>query len=348
MNKIVFCTLAFLTLAPAVSTAADDPRDTDSPFGVLDFLQWDSAQFHHHYDLDKVERAAAMMEEAGVGMVRMDILWADVEPQKGTFVFAKYDKILDALDRHHIKVLAILEYNPNWRKDEWNAAPIVDDYLAYASTTVAHFKDHIRYWEIWNEPDSKTYWEPQDDMTAYSRLLKAVYPVIKKEDPTAKVVLGGMTENGTFAIRHIYQKAGKNSFDVVNIHPFVNSLKPNAIQTMKGIHTSLMRVMTEFKDGDKPIWFTEIGCPGVPKPSRENGWWQGPAPTEEQQAEWVTAVYTNALQWKGVQKVFWAFFRDTNDFFHNGVDYFGLIRDDMSEKPAYDAYKKVAHASGNE
>jgi hypothetical protein len=285
------------------------------------------------------------MSEAGIGMVRMDFIWLDIEPEKGHFDFSKYDRILKALAAQNIKVLGILEYNPAWRNAAWNAAPVEDDYVAYARATVHHFKKRVKYWEIWNEPDSKTYWLPQDSMEAYSHLLKAVYPVIKKEDPTSQVVIGGMTESGPFAVRRVYQKIGKNYFDIMNIHPFVDPTKPAALQSLKGIYFSLTRIMKEFGDEDKPIWFTELGCPGVAAPNQQNGWWEGVSPTEDQQAAWVTAVYANALKWKGVQKIFWAFFRDTNDFFHNGVDSFGLVRNDFSIKPAYLAYWRAAHGT---
>ena len=181
-------------------------------------------------------------------------------------------------------MLGLLLYNPAWRDAPWNAAPITADYVAYAKATVRHFKKHVKYWEIWNEPDSKTYWQPQDDMAAYAQLLKAVYPAIKKEDPTAKVVIGGMTEAGPYSARRVYQKIGKNYFDIMNVHPYVDPNKPAAVQTMKGIYYSLMRVMQEFGDADKPIWFTEIGAPGVITPTRQNAWWHGTSPTEIKQA----------------------------------------------------------------
>jgi len=100
-------------------------------------------------------------------------------------------------------------------------------------------------------------------------------------------------------------------------------------------------MMQEFEDDDKPIWFTELSCPGVVTPTRENSWWHGVSPTEAEQAQWVTTIYANALQWKDVQKIFWVFFRDTGTFFRCGVDQFGLLREDFSKKPAFDAYKDV-------
>lgn len=336
--------LSFLLFISVIGhgETAPDPRDTTNPYGVLDFLPWNDDWNHYFYSPAKLEKAAALMQEAGIGMVRTDFLWKDIEPQKGRFDFTKYDRILDTLDRHGIKALAILEYNPVWREAAWNAAPVTEDYVAYAAATVRHFKGRVRYWEIWNEPDSKTYWEPQDSLKRYSVLLKAVYPVIKQEDPTAQVVLGGLTETGPYALRHLYQLVGKDCFDIVGIHPFVNAKKINALQSLRGIYYSLMRVMTEFGDQEKPIWFTELGCPGVKVPTRENAWWEGFSDTEEEQAQWVTTIYSQALHWKGVQRIFWAFFRQTDGFFRCGVDNFGLVREDFSKKPAYEAYKKIA------
>ena len=46
------------------------------------------------------------------------------------------------------------------------------------------------------------------------------------------------------------------------------------------------------------------------------------------------------IHFEGLEKIFWAFWRDT-DHFKSGVDYFGLIRRDFSRKPAFEAYKKI-------
>ena len=41
-----------------------------------------------------------------------------------------------------------------------------------------------------------------------------------------------------------------------------------------------------------------------------------------------------------VEKIFWAFFRDTKKHWDNGVDYFGLVRWDYSAKSSFKAYKE--------
>lgn len=281
------------------------------------------------------------MSEAGVSMVRMDFLWNDIEPAQGQFIFEKYDKIVNSLTDKHIEVLGLLSYNAAWTGREWNEPPDIDLFMNYAVNTVRHFKGRVHYWEIWNEPDEKLYWNKQDDMRLYSELLKRVSLAIKKEDPSAKIVLGGVSRSIPVSLRKVYKNAGKEYFDVVSFHPFVDPKLSNALEGLQGIYKGVYRIMEQYGDADKPIWFTEIGCPGVRTPNKQNGWWHGISPTEQEQAEWLRKVYQSALQWKNVDKIFWAFFRDTPDHFHGGVDNFGLLRSDFSKKPSFESYKKL-------
>ncbi len=334
---------SIIIFSPLSAYAEDDPRDSDNPFGVLAFLPWNHFWNGYFYDTEeKIEKSARLMKEAGAGFVRMDFLWYDIEPGPGIFDFAKHDRIVDILNKNNIKVLGILHYNPSWDNEPWNKAPNPLLYERYAANVVKHFRDRIKYWEIWNEPDEKTYWVPQDDMKTYTELLKRVYPAIKKVDPTCKVLMGGVSKTQVLSLKRIYKNGGRDYFDIVNIHPFINPLYPDAINMVEGIYKGVYKVMQEFGDENKKIWFTEIGCPGVKTPNKSNGWWEGLSPTEEQQAMWVEKVYTNCLKWKNVEKVFWAFFRDTDNHYKSGVDYFGLIRTDFSKKPAYQMHKKIA------
>lgn len=340
-KRIVLVLAAVLSVLRLVS--AEDVRDSKSPYGVLDFPQWNHEWNNHFYDTpEKLERSAALMEAAGIRWLRMDFLWADVEPEQGRFDFSHYDHIVTIFHKHGIRILGILEYNPAWRPVSWNSAPDVPTYLAYVQKTVAHYKDRVKYWEVWNEPDQKTYWEPQDDLKAYSELLRATYPLIKKEDPTARVLAGAASDYIARALRSLYKQAGKESFDIVNIHPFIDHpAAANALKSFQTLYNDVRRVMEDFGDIGKPIWFTEIGSPGIGPKTPKHDWWGGVAPTEEQQAVWLETVYKNALQWKGVEKIFWAFFRETDDHFHNAVDSFGIVGVDFAPKPAYKAYQKV-------
>ncbi len=321
--------------------AETDKRGTDSSCGVLDFLPWDHSWNGHHYSREKVKTGARLMKEAGIGIVRMDFIWDDVQPTKTTWDFEKYDFLTDTLDRNGIKVLGLLDYNAGWA-GEWNSAPDPAAFVVYVRAVVKRYKGKVKYWELWNEPNMSIYWVPQDGMKAYTSLLKKVYKAIKAEDPTAEVVLGGLSGDAAGSLWQVYRNGGKDSFDVVNFHPFQNPHNADAMTRMKDEYRAVYNAMKKNGDGEKPIWFTELGCPGMPAGKTTADWWKGKNPNEAEQAAWLKKVYGEPLKWKGVEKIFWAFFRDTPDHFLTGTDYFGLVREDFSKKPAFEAYRQKA------
>lgn len=307
-------------------------------FGVLAFLSWDhpwnNHLFHRPEDLLGV---ADLLHSAGVGCVRMDFLWSDLEKSPGHFDFERYDRIVETLHARDIDILAVLHYNPSWRPGDWNQAPDVAAYCHYAQTTVAHFKGAVKHWEIWNEPDHPMYWQPQDGLRGYSELLKQASAAIRAEDAAAQIVLGGLAETQGQKLAFLYDTAGRDAFDVVNIHPFVNPLAANPMSDLHAMIKPVRAAMEQAGDHDKPLWITEIGCPGIPPAQTPRGWWLGQSPTEEQQAQWIRRVFSEPFQWPGVERIFWAFLVDTGSHFGNDVDYFGLLRSDFSPKPAWEA-----------
>lgn len=54
-----------------------------SAFGVLEFLHWNHPWNNYKYSCKKdLEKAVSLMQEAGIGWLRMDFLWEDIEPKK--------------------------------------------------------------------------------------------------------------------------------------------------------------------------------------------------------------------------------------------------------------------------
>lgn len=336
---LVICACA----AAEPARAQEDPRGTESPYGVLSFLAWDHDWNAYHYGGDRVDRALRLMKEAGVRIVRIDFLWADLEPAEGRWDFSRTDRLVERCERHGIKILAMLHYNnPSWAAARWNEPPDPPKFARFASAVVSRYKDRIRYWEVWNEPDHTDYWTPQDgSLRAYSRLLRETSIAIRRADPTATVVLGGLAHPQA-SLRKIYANGSGEYFDVVNVHPFVDPLGPGPLERLKSIWRDVRKILEEHGDLDKEIWFTELGCPGVPEGVETKDWWLGTNPDPELQAWWVGQVYGEPLEWPGVKKVFWAFFRDTRENFRSGVDYFGLVDADLKPKPAYEAYRRAA------
>jgi len=322
-----------------------DWRETGyDPFAVLAFLNWSHDWNSYAYQGDKLDQAVAVMAKSGIPFVRMDFSWEDIQPSEGEWQFDKYDRIVKLLTDNNIRILGIVSYSATWassNKDHlWNYPPKDDKYFTdYAVAVISRYKNKVKYWEVWNEPDSRSYWVPQDMLVGYTQILKETYAVAKRTDPSCKIVLGGLAD--AWKIDWIYKNGGKDYFDVANIHILISPLNDAPLSVVKSSINQVRKTMVRFGDGEKSIWITELGCPGVPKKMKSLRWFAGMSPNEKQQAEWLGQVYREIPKEPLVDKVFWAFFRDSGGYFKNGVDYFGLIRWDFSEKPSMLEYEKV-------
>lgn len=319
-----------------------DKINMNNPFGVLEFLHWNHPWNSYKYSstLD-LERSITLMQEAGVGWVRLDFLWSDIEPQEGKLDFAKYDDIVKLLKSKGIHILGVLHYSTDWASSggEWNCPPRDNKvFVKYVTEVIQRYKSKVKYWEIWNEPDSATYWKEQDGLKSYCILLKDVYSAAKKADPECKILNGGLA-NGLASINRLYDNGAKDYFDILNLHFFQNPLYPNVIKAVASYPKLAYKIMQRNGDADKKIWITEIGCPGVKRGLKTDNWWAGKNPNESLQGKWLKSVYAELLKNPKVEKVFWAFFRDTLDHWKNGVDYFGLVRWDYSCKPSFKSYQ---------
>lgn len=319
-------------------------NNQDNPFGVLEFLHWNHDWNSYKYASDKdLSKAVRLMKEAGIGWVRMDFLWEDIEPQPNKLNFDKYDKIVDLLTKNNIKILGLLNYCATWASScgKWNSPPAHNKlFVKYACLVVKRYKDQIKYWEIWNEPDSHIYWQPQDGLKRYCLLLKDVYLALKKADPQCNILNGGFAK-GAASVNNLYDNKAKDYFDILNLHIFESPLNPGAVKRISAYPKLVYKIMKRNQDENKKIWVTEIGCPGVRRGLKIAPWWMGRNPILRQQAKWVRDVYNELLRLVYVDKVFWAFFRDCKEHWKDGTDYFGLVRWDFSRKPAFSAFRQT-------
>lgn len=334
---IVFCSISF----------AQD--NAENPFGVLEFLHWNHSWNSYKYpNRTELEKVIGLIKESGAGWVRMDFVWGDIEAQKGNFNFTNYDLIVELLEKNGIKILGILDYSADWASacGQWNCAPRDNQlFVDYVKVVISRYKEKVKYWEVWNEPDSRAYWQEQDGLKSYCLLLKEVYLAAKSIDPECKILNGGLA--GMLGVNQLYDHGAKDYFDILNIHLFESPLNLGAEKRILAYPKLAYKIMKRNGDAHKKIWITESGCPGVRRGVKTRNWWMGRNPNEGQQATWVKEVFSQLLQYPAVDKVFWAFFRDCKEHFKSGVDYFGLVRWDFSRKPAFCTYKEIYNKFSN-
>jgi hypothetical protein len=199
---------------------------------------------------------------------------------------------------------------------------------------VDRYGDRVKHWEMWNEPEWTYFWTGTS--SDYARLLKVGYQATKAACEDCRVLFGGLHY---WANRDYYKwvlntladapeaPANNYFFDVMSLHLYSRS--SNAYEVVNDVR-SHMRELTS----DHPIWLTETGVPvwddasADPHPNKYDY-----AATREEAAAYVIQSFADAWA-SGVERYF--FFR-THDA--DMWEYFGLIRNDRSLRPAYDAYE---------
>ncbi len=100
----------------------------------------------------------------------------------------------------------------------WPTSPQMrEGFRNYVRFMVRHFKDRIRYYELWNEQDG---WGISAEQ--FVSLVKEIAPIVKEEYPEAKVVLGSVA-SGLGPYLHACLELGVGPYvDVIGFHPLYN------------------------------------------------------------------------------------------------------------------------------
>lgn len=276
------------------------------------------------------DRELTMMERAGIRWCRMDFLWEIIEPEKEKFNWKTFDEVFANARKHAIYPLPILCYNSRWgSKKSENGKGVVPDlsnWLPYVKESVNRFKDFVKYWEVWNEPNIGFWTGTLDE---YAELLRETYKAIKQVDRSAIVVMGGTAGTDLRFIEELYKRAVP--FDVVNIHPYGYPAPPESY--LEAQINACRELMRRYGDGSKPLWITEFGWPNH---IGSNG------VDIITQANYIVRAYVIALG-AGVEKIFWYDYQNGPDPYYNEHN-FGIVYMGDIPKPCYIALSTMTSA----
>lgn len=172
------------------------------------------------------------------------------------------------------------------------------------------------------------------------------YPAIKKGDPSALVVTGGVVHNNDRWLADAYRAGAKGAFDVVATHPYqgLGDAAPETADSgddwwlmthVKAVH----ELMARHGDGSKPIWFTEFGW-SVHDNSPDMAAWQRGVTSAVQAQYIVRAVALVRVRYPYVERMYWYKERAVRgDDFHQAG--YGLLKADLTPRSAYWALKAL-------
>lgn len=140
------------------------------------------------------------IEAAGFGVVRWGIPWDRVEQVRGTYDWHEVDAFVHELAKTRLHSVVILGFgNRLYSPASARADPHVEAgaplspaaraaFAAFAAAAAGRYRDLPVTWEIWNEPDSATFWAPEPDPAAYARLAAETCRAIKSAVPASRVI----------------------------------------------------------------------------------------------------------------------------------------------------------------
>jgi len=132
--------------------------------------------------------------------------WTSLEPLKGVWNWQPLDTWVAAAEQHGVQdILLTLGQTPPWASsnpDDVNyvgagapAPPINNqDWSDYITAVAQRYKGHIRYYEIWNEPNDPTYYT--GTVAELATLTALAYGILKQVDPGNTVLSPAAYEPG--------------------------------------------------------------------------------------------------------------------------------------------------------
>lgn len=229
-----------------------------SPFGVCAHL--------NREELELVGEKLDISKDAGISWVRADFDWWQVEPEQGRFDFAFWDVIAESLKEKGMDMMVIFGGPPAY------GSPLlekIDLWYDYISNGLERYGNVITHWEIFNEPDLhflEWSWNTGGvPVGKYAALLKDTYKFIKEKYPDIQVLCGSA---GLNFYKGIFENGGADSFDIMNIHLYYQSVIPE--DKMRKDIRDFKALMKEYGVEKKPMWLTECGnSTGGPDPMLE-------------------------------------------------------------------------------
>lgn len=292
-----------------------------------------------------------LIAAAGMRIVRLDLTWENIERVKGVYDWSGYDRTVAALGTRRLRPLLILGYsNPIYaagvtirhhgRELTRTAAPSSADaraaFVRWAGAAARHFASDNALFEIWNEPNQEMFWPPRSDPHQYVELADATCRAIRGAVPTATIIApaaaGMPTRNQPAPDLLVTLLASRvaGCLDGVSVHPYLN------ISELRETRRNWELLRALFAHSPQPAAAQLVPISSEWGLSTGGGSVLHRPPDEMAQAFYVVRMMLLNFA-SGVPVSVWYDWKDDGDDPSDPENRFGLVRQDLTPKPAYRA-----------
>lgn len=202
------------------------------------------------------------------------VTWRAIEQTRGNYDWRRLDQLIAINERNNLETMLTLGQAPdycatgNGTGSQYNSNPPTDDaagdacWIAYVSAVSGRYGSRIKYYTLWNEPDSG-YWN--GTVVQLVRLAKIAYPILKKNCPHSIIlspdflaVDEGAPKRKASLVQYLDANGGPY-MDAVAIHAYPRDAQPEAsLELLKNSRLALDRHQLE----RLPMYDTENGAQG--------------------------------------------------------------------------------------
>ena len=302
-------------------------------------------------DLWEYEPVLPEIKKLGIHMARIQSGWQKTETKEGIYDFEWLDRLVDDLLENGIQPLLCLCYGNKLYCDHPEEFPSIDrggvghfpihtqrertGWLNYVEQTVKHFKDRVRYFEIWNEPDVSAFLVTHDIWCdTYAEFVKMTAPVIRKNAPDGKILscTAGLDNGEALLSRGVADYVDIHSFHGYNAWP----------ELCLGDQINTMTFLKQ-KYPHLSIWRGEAGFPSYNDP-RSKGALSDRVVSENMQAKFILRHIVCDMSNNLLDKTFYFHAYDFEHFLKIVRYHYGVLRhEEPRRKPSYYALQMLAH-----
>ncbi|UCD49667.1 MAG: endo-1,4-beta-xylanase [Phycisphaerales bacterium] len=267
--------------------------------------------------------------------------WWNYERQKGQPQDERTEEIVQWCKAHAVTTkghpLAWNYVDPPWL--EGSAQEVMDLQMQRIERCVRRFRGDIDIWDVVNEAthyDRDQCKKRSPKLTAamaqagIGPYVRAAFERARQANPEATLLINDYRTDPAYpdkVISELVDEQKKPLYDVIGIQSHMHGGFWGAARAWD--------VCERFARFGKPLHFTETTVVSGP---REGSQWVTTAEGERRQAESVRQFYTALFSHPAVEALTWWDFTDQNAW--QGAPA-GLLRDDMSPKPAYDVLHEL-------
>ncbi len=304
-------------------------------------------------DLWKHGPAMPHLKDLGITLVRLQSGWARTEKEKGKYDFAWLDEIVDDLDKIGVEPWISLSYgNPIYAVEcdgeqnytgqkmfPLNSAEGTAAWQAYVRAVVTRYKDRVRVWEVWNEPDCIHFLKVQPGTTwskEYARLARLTAAIVREIQPTARIAVctaSGPDGRARSSVELFEQGVGEFA-DIYTFHAYRALPEGFSRQEQDAFYAAIRRFAPKIE-----FWRGEAGLSS--QKSGRGALHHLPL-SEEMQARWMSRHLVRDLADPEIDFTSYFHLFDFDHFSHEVTYHYGVLRDkDYSRKPSFGVLQRI-------